>query len=74
MRPARRCRSPQAPDGALASWSAAGAVGGRGRRAHPGAGAGLVGLAERVSLADGELEHGADEDGDYVLRAPGCRE
>jgi signal transduction histidine kinase len=34
-----------------------------------GAGAGLVGLAERVSLADGELEHGPDESGDFVLRA-----
>jgi signal transduction histidine kinase len=34
-----------------------------------GAGAGLVGLAERVSLAGGELEHGSDENGDFVLRA-----
>jgi hypothetical protein len=34
-----------------------------------GEGAGLVGLAERVSLADGELEHGRDENGDFVLRA-----
>ena len=34
-----------------------------------GAGAGLVGLAERVSLAGGELEHGRDENGDFVLRA-----
>jgi signal transduction histidine kinase len=34
-----------------------------------GSGAGLVGLAERVSLAGGELEHGLDEDGDFVLRA-----
>jgi signal transduction histidine kinase len=34
-----------------------------------GAGAGLVGLAERVSLLGGELEHGPDEDGDFVLRA-----
>jgi signal transduction histidine kinase len=33
------------------------------------AGAGLVGLAERVSLAEGELEHGPDENGDFVLRA-----
>ena len=32
-------------------------------------GAGLVGLAERVSLAGGELEHGPDENGDFVLRA-----
>jgi signal transduction histidine kinase len=35
----------------------------------PGSGAGLVGLAERVSLAGGELEHGPDENGDFVLRA-----
>lgn len=34
-----------------------------------GAGAGLVGLAERVSLAGGELEHGRNENGDFVLRA-----
>ena len=35
----------------------------------PGAGTGLVGLAERVSLAGGELEHGVDPDGAFVLRA-----
>jgi signal transduction histidine kinase len=34
-----------------------------------GAGSGLVGLAERVSLLGGELEHGPDENGDFVLRA-----
>ena len=34
-----------------------------------GRGAGLVGLAERVSLAGGELEHGVNADGDFVLRA-----
>jgi signal transduction histidine kinase len=34
-----------------------------------GAGAGLVGLAERVSLLGGELEHGSDENGEFVLRA-----
>jgi signal transduction histidine kinase len=34
-----------------------------------GAGAGLVGLAERVSLLGGELEHGPGHDGDFVLRA-----
>jgi signal transduction histidine kinase len=34
-----------------------------------GTGAGLVGLAERVSLSGGELEHGANEDGEFVLRA-----
>jgi signal transduction histidine kinase len=35
----------------------------------PGAGTGLVGLAERVALAGGELEHGPDGAGDFVLRA-----
>jgi signal transduction histidine kinase len=34
-----------------------------------GSGSGLVGLAERVSLAGGELKHGRNEDGDFVLRA-----
>jgi signal transduction histidine kinase len=35
----------------------------------PGAGTGLIGLAERVSLVGGELEHGVDPDGAFVLRA-----
>jgi signal transduction histidine kinase len=35
----------------------------------PGAGTGLIGLAERVALAKGELEHGVDADGAFVLRA-----
>jgi len=35
----------------------------------PGAGTGLIGLAERVTLAGGELEHGVDADGAFVLRA-----
>jgi signal transduction histidine kinase len=35
----------------------------------PGAGSGLIGLGERVALAGGELEHGPDEAGDFVLRA-----
>jgi signal transduction histidine kinase len=34
-----------------------------------GSGAGLVGLAERVSLLGGELKHGTDENGDFVLLA-----
>jgi signal transduction histidine kinase len=34
-----------------------------------GSGAGLVGLAERVSLAGGDLQHGPDQKGDFVLRA-----
>jgi signal transduction histidine kinase len=35
----------------------------------PGAGTGLIGLAERVTLAGGELEHGVDHNGAFVLRA-----
>ena len=35
----------------------------------PGGGAGLIGLAERVTLAGGTLEHGASPAGDFVLRA-----
>jgi signal transduction histidine kinase len=35
----------------------------------PGAGTGLIGLAERVTLADGQLEHGVDPTGAFVLRA-----
>jgi signal transduction histidine kinase len=34
-----------------------------------GAGAGLIGLAERVELAGGQLEHGPNAMGDFVLRA-----
>jgi signal transduction histidine kinase len=37
--------------------------------ALPGAGTGLIGLAERVTLAGGELEHGVDAEGAFVLRA-----
>jgi signal transduction histidine kinase len=39
------------------------------RTALPGAGLGLVGLAERVTLAGGTLSHGPDADGDFVLTA-----
>ncbi|MEV2240771.1 histidine kinase [Micromonospora sp. NPDC049891] len=35
----------------------------------PGSGTGLVGIAERVSLAGGRLEHGSDEQGDFRLAA-----
>jgi signal transduction histidine kinase len=35
----------------------------------PGTGTGLIGLAERVALAGGELRHGPDASGDFVLRA-----
>ena len=41
----------------------------RAPEAMPGAGTGLVGLAERVALAGGELEHGPNASGDFVLRA-----
>jgi signal transduction histidine kinase len=37
--------------------------------AVPGSGTGLVGLAERVSLAGGQLGHGPDASGNFVLRA-----
>jgi signal transduction histidine kinase len=37
--------------------------------AFPGAGAGLVGLRERVGMLGGELEHGRTEDGRFRLRA-----
>ena len=35
----------------------------------PGAGTGLVGLAERATLSGGHLEHGLAENGDFRLRA-----
>jgi signal transduction histidine kinase len=35
----------------------------------PGAGSGLIGLGERVALSGGELAHGPDASGDFVLRA-----
>ncbi len=44
------------------------AVGGAEARV-PGWGTGLVGLRERVTLAGGELEHGPDASGDFVLKA-----
>src|SRR5262245_3275338 len=37
--------------------------------AQAGAGKGLVGLSERVALAGGELEHGLDARGNFVLAA-----
>jgi signal transduction histidine kinase len=40
-----------------------------GATAIPGSGTGLVGLAERVTLSGGHLEHGLDEHGDFQLRA-----
>jgi len=35
----------------------------------PGAGSGLIGLGERIALAGGELLHGPDAAGDFVLQA-----
>jgi signal transduction histidine kinase len=35
----------------------------------PGTGTGLIGLSERVELAGGELHHGPNSRGDFVLRA-----
>jgi signal transduction histidine kinase len=40
-----------------------------GPAAIPGAGTGIIGLAERASLAGGRLEHGRTEAGDYRLWA-----
>ncbi len=42
--------------------------------AQPGPGAGLIGLAERLALVGGDLQHGTNAMGDFVLRAtiPGC--
>ena len=39
----------------------------RSRRAGSGAGSGLVGLGERVQLADGELRHELAPGGEFVL-------
>jgi signal transduction histidine kinase len=44
-------------------------VGARDPLARTGGGTGLIGLAERVGLAGGTLEHGPDAGGDFVLRA-----
>ncbi|MEU8044312.1 histidine kinase [Micromonospora echinofusca] len=44
-------------------------VGGVADPAIPGAGTGLVGIAERVSLAGGRLEYGRDDSGDFRLAA-----
>jgi signal transduction histidine kinase len=55
-------RAPAGPDAAAASVP------------PPGPGAGLIGLAERLALVGGELQHGTNAKGDFVLRAtiPGC--
>ena len=56
-------RAPAGPDAAVASVLA-----------QPGPGAGLIGLAERLALVGGDLQHGTNAMGDFVLRAtiPGC--
>jgi signal transduction histidine kinase len=42
---------------------------GPGQAGPAGGGAGLIGLAERVALASGRLEHGPNAIGDFILRA-----
>ncbi|MDO8185254.1 histidine kinase [Conexibacter sp. JD483] len=44
-------------------------VGALAAAALPGAGTGLIGLAERVEIAGGSFRHGPDEAGDFLLRA-----
>ena len=39
------------------------------RPAPPGSGTGLLGLHERVTLANGVLVHGRDAAGDFVVEA-----
>lgn len=45
------------------------AVGADDRPAPPGSGTGLLGLQERVTLANGVLVHGPDASGDFVVEA-----
>ncbi|MGN6693523.1 MAG: sensor histidine kinase [Aquihabitans sp.] len=45
------------------------AVGAHDREVPPGSGTGLLGLQERVALANGVLVHGPDASGDYVVEA-----
>ncbi|WP_049566342.1 sensor histidine kinase [Nonomuraea sp. SBT364] len=45
------------------------ALGARHAARIPGAGAGLIGLAERAGLAGGRLEHGPTPDGEFLVRA-----
>jgi signal transduction histidine kinase len=44
-------------------------VGANDALASTGGGAGLIGLAERLALVGGELAHGRDTNGDFVVRA-----
>jgi signal transduction histidine kinase len=60
----------QAPDGGLEiEVRSLAPVASAARSPLRGTGTGLIGLAERVSLANGQLEHGVDPDGAFVLRA-----
>ena len=45
------------------------AVGAHDRPELPGSGTGLLGLQERVTLANGVLVHGPDASGDFVVEA-----
>ena len=45
------------------------ALGAHARPALPGSGTGLLGLQERVTLANGVLVHGPDASGDFVVEA-----
>jgi signal transduction histidine kinase len=45
------------------------AIGANDRPALPGSGTGLLGLQERVTLANGVLVHGPDASGDFVVEA-----
>lgn len=45
------------------------ALGAPDRPAPPGSGTGLLGLKERVSIANGNLVHGPDSSGDFVIEA-----
>jgi signal transduction histidine kinase len=45
------------------------ALGAHNRPALPGSGTGLLGLQERVTLANGVLVHGPDASGDFVVEA-----
>jgi signal transduction histidine kinase len=45
------------------------AVGAQDLPAPPGSGAGLLGLQERVTLANGVLVHGRDASGAFVVEA-----
>ena len=46
-----------------------GALGPQSRPTLPGSGTGLLGLQERVTLANGVLVHGPDASGDFVVEA-----